>query len=62
MCLCPMCYYPDLIARASRILQRMTEEHSVLGKLNVIWKTMKSLSMEIRDRILVQRCGREGVE
>lgn len=57
-----MCYYPDLIARASRILQRMTEERSVLGKLNVIWKTMKSLSMEIRDRILVQRCGHEGVE
>lgn len=57
-----MCYYPDLIARASRILQRMTEERSVLGKLNVIWKTMKSLSMEIRDRILVQRCGRKGVE
>ena len=45
MCLDPLCFYPDLISRAAGVLKRMDEEHSVLGKLNVIWKTLKSLSL-----------------
>ena len=42
-------------------LKRMSEEHSVLGKLNVIWKTLKSLSLEIKERVMLRRCECVGV-
>ena len=35
--------------------------HSVLGKLNVIWKTLKSLSIEIKERVMLRRCECVGV-
>lgn len=61
VCLDPLCFYPDLIARAAGVLKRMSEEHSVLGKLNVIWKTLKSLSLEIKERVMLRRCECVGV-
>ena len=66
MCLNPLCYYPDILHRAAAQLKKMDEQRSVLGKLNVgligfcdgkmIWKTLKILAVEVKDRILLRKC------
>ena len=51
-----LCYYPDIIQRASTVLLRISDEHSVFGKLNVIWQALRILTSEIKERILLRKC------